>query len=189
MTFTSGPQSQPVRFQSQFPATSPSLNQRIVFFFIPSTSLVSRSAPVFIPSCRSRPPLSPAQDCASFPRRYSSSSIGSIVPSTTSHAFASRTGIVSLKNSVQIRKAKFKVVQKSDHGRLTYLRKNQMGISYRPRIYTLHRSARRGQPCLFISLLLPFPLWSWTTRSVTSRLPPMCHVVGSWDVILDRSLS
>jgi len=47
----------------------------------------------------------------------------------TSHAFASRTGIVSLPNSVQIRKAKFKVVQNSDYGRLTSLRKTQMAIS------------------------------------------------------------
>jgi hypothetical protein len=79
MTFTSGPQVQPIRFQSQFPvATFPRLSQRIVFLlFISSRTLVSRSTSIFIPSCRSRLPLSPAQDCASFSPVNSSSSIGS----------------------------------------------------------------------------------------------------------------
>lgn len=80
MTFTSGPQSQPVRFQPQFPvATFPSLNQRIVLSSLFLQPLVSRSTSVFIPSCRSRRPLSPAQDCAVFSPVYSSLSIGSLL--------------------------------------------------------------------------------------------------------------
>ena len=108
MTFTSGPQSQPIRFQSQQQLVSVNL----FFFLIPSTYLVSPVGThihsklsiktAAIPCSRLRvfslvilPPLS-ALHCSI---------------NDTSHAFASRTGILS-RTRVQIRKAKFKVVQK-----------------------------------------------------------------------------
>jgi hypothetical protein len=122
MTCTFGPHSQPVRFQPQFPvATSPPVNQRIV-----SSSFLPRLL------FRGRHPYS--FQVVDQDRRYPLLKIAASFPSLfllvywlycsinhTSHAFASRTGILSLLNSVQIRKAKFKVVQNSDHGRLTYL--------------------------------------------------------------------
>ena len=77
----------------------------------------------------------------------------------TSHAFASRTGIVSPMNSVQIRKAKFKVVQKSDHGRLTYLRKNQMAI-FPTVLASIHYIGPPvvGNPAYLSPFYCPFPV-------------------------------
>jgi len=109
--FTCGPQSQPIRSQSQIlVATPPPLGQQLVFLYR-SRLLLLRSAPVFIPSCRPRPPPSPAQDCASL--YFSFLLVFSALQCSINdklHAFAFCTGILSLLNRVQIRKAKFKVV-------------------------------------------------------------------------------
>ena len=162
MTFTRGPQSQPVRFQPQFPvATSPSLNQRIalyslflkVFFFRGrhpySFQVVDQDRRH--PLLKIAPSLPPRLFFLVYWLSYCSIN-------HTSHAFAYRTGIVSLPNSVQIRKAKFKVVQNSDYGRLTSLRKTQMAIS--PGVFaSIHYIGRPSSATLLIysPFYCPFP--------------------------------
>jgi hypothetical protein len=114
----------------------------------------------------------------SFPPLYFSSSIGSLLFHQPHIACfrISHWHCLTLE-LVQIRKAKFKVVQKSDHGRLTYLRKTQMAIS-RTVVASIHYIGPPvvGDPAYLSSLLLPFPRRSWTTRSVTSRCP-LCAIL------------
>jgi hypothetical protein len=127
--FTSGPQSQPIKFQSQSQISlhSTSLSVNILWSFLVSfTTLVSPVGLHILPK------LSTKTVAIGFPRTrvYFASfflvSIGSPTVSSndTLHAFASRTGkSPTFWTSYKLERRSFKVVQKSDHGRLTYLRK------------------------------------------------------------------
>jgi hypothetical protein len=167
------------------PTSLPSINVS-PFLYISHVSCFAVDI-IFIPSCRPRPPLSPAQDCAVFYPRLFFPRIGSPCSTNdTSHAFASRTGIVSLLNSYKLERRSSKLYKRAT---VDISMKNPNGHPpYRPRNYTIHRSARRRQPCLFIlpSIALFPPVLDNTQRYFT--LPPV-SLVGPRTVILDPSLS
>jgi hypothetical protein len=114
ITFIAGPRVQPTRFPF---SGKPFLKMSsISSFYLP------QSASVFIPGRRPRLLPSIAQDCASICLPLSSIHRLSNVSPTT-HRMLSHLALAlsHFLHFVQIRKAKYKVVQKSDHGRLTYL--------------------------------------------------------------------
>jgi len=193
MTFTPGPQSQPIRFHSQIsscnsPSPRPTYCSLILcFLFLPVDTL-------FIPSCRPRPLLSPAQDRASI--------FLSIPPclsalqcsiNDASHAFAFRTGILSLVNSYKIEGE----VQSSK----LYKRATTVGwhIYENPSAHLLPSShlystsaARRLQHCLFI--LLPIAFLACVLDNVQSyfpscRPPAVSLVLGTLSLMTNSSLS
>ena len=131
--FTSGPLSQPIKFQSRCqlsislysPLTHCGLSPPLLFR---SQHSFPSPASVFIPGCRRRLPLSASTNARLFFSPLFLSALPCFI-NDASHAFASRTGNLPFFGlAYKLERRGLKVVQKSDHGRLTSM-KTQMPIS------------------------------------------------------------
>jgi hypothetical protein len=137
-------------------ATSPP-RSTYCLFLISFPLLASSVGFVFIPSCRPRLSLSPAQDCAS--RYISFLLVFSALQCSINdkpHAFAFRTGILSLLNCVQIRKAVRNCIKRRPRSVDVSMKTQVPHLPYRHRIYTLHRLPVVGNPAYLSSVYCLF---------------------------------